>query len=119
MPSRAPRPCTQPGCPAYATKRGRCDAHQPKHGWNHGKSKRERYGKDWPKKKRVVLERDNYLCQTCMRAGRVTQTNQVDHIIPKMAGGRDSFDNLEAICDSCHKAKTAREAAEGRRRRVK
>jgi 5-methylcytosine-specific restriction protein A len=35
--------------------------------------------------------------------------NQVDHITPKANGGTDNAENLEAICEPCHKAKTARD----------
>ncbi len=48
----------------------------------------------------------------------------VDHIIPKAAGGTDDDDNLESLCGDCHDAKSAAEAkaaqhglhAEGMRR---
>jgi 5-methylcytosine-specific restriction enzyme A len=43
----------------------------------------------------------------------------VDHITSKAKGGSDDLENLQAICDDCHKAKTADEAAEARGRRVK
>jgi 5-methylcytosine-specific restriction endonuclease McrA len=46
------------------------------------------------------------LCQHC----QVKVSREVDHIIPLWAGGEDIESNLQALCDDCHKAKTAEEA---------
>ena len=64
-----------------------------------------------------ILMRDKYICQPCLRAGRLTalvvgdrmhpRGAQVDHIMPKADGGTDDTANLEAICRTCHDAKTA------------
>jgi 5-methylcytosine-specific restriction endonuclease McrA len=42
---------------------------------------------------------------------------EVDHIIPLSRGGavRDE-DNIQSLCAECHRAKSMREAAEGRAR---
>jgi 5-methylcytosine-specific restriction protein A len=37
--------------------------------------------------------------------------SEVDHIIPKAQDGTDDFDNLQAICTDCHKAKTKAETS--------
>ncbi|WP_318591161.1 HNH endonuclease, partial [Enterobacter kobei] len=50
-----------------------------------------------------------HLCQECLRNGRYTPAETVDHIKPKAHGGTDDLSNLESICRGCHKAKTARE----------
>ena len=62
----------------------------------------------------LILKRDNGLCQPCIRQGVVTRATQVDHIVQKKDGGSDAEANLQAICTTCHKAKTASEAAHGR-----
>jgi len=36
----------------------------------------------------------------------------VDHIVPKSAGGTDAYDNLQALCYSCHNRKTLAEQGE-------
>ena len=71
----------------------------------------------WQQARRLALERDCGLCQVCARAGRITQTNEVDHIIPRAKGGADELGNLQSICGPCHERKTA--ADEGWRMRVR
>lgn len=74
-------------------------------------SRHERgYGYQWTKRRANVLKRDSYLCQPCRRKGRVTEAKEVDHITPKAQDGEDDYDNLQAICTDCHKAKTATES---------
>lgn len=57
-----------------------------------------------------IRKRDHYMCQPCLRVDRVTSARIVDHIKPLWAGGSDDDDNKQVICQSCHDAKTAREA---------
>lgn len=68
------------------------------------------YGWVWEKTRERILDRDCNLCQPCLRTQRVTVATQVDHIIPKAAGGTDDESNLQAICVPCHAEKTARES---------
>lgn len=60
-----------------------------------------------------MLKRDGYVCQPCKRADRVTLATEVDHVIPQAEGGTDQDTNLQAICEACHKTKTAAETARG------
>jgi 5-methylcytosine-specific restriction enzyme A len=87
--------------------------------WDHGGKGRIERGYDhrWTKLRLVVLARDQHLCQPCHRAGRVTASEAVDHIIPKAKGGTDDLENLEAICESCHRDKTT--ADQGKRVRLR
>lgn len=55
------------------------------------------------------VKREEPLCRPCKANGKVTATAQVDHIVPKAQGGTNDRDNLEGICDLCHREKTARE----------
>lgn len=66
-------------------------------------------GSAWMKIREEVMNRDCGICQTCKRNGNVSAATQVDHIIPLHQGGTDARNNLEAICDECHKVKTADE----------
>lgn len=75
-----------------------------------------RGGRPWRRKRARVLERDSFCCKPCEREGKLTVATQVDHVIPKAEGGSDDDDNLQAICDPCHEAKSQKEAGRGRHR---
>ncbi|MCD7134037.1 HNH endonuclease [Limosilactobacillus rudii] len=53
-----------------------------------------------------MLQRDNYLCQVCKRAGRITPATTVHHIkaVRVDYGKRLDPNNLETICKACHNA---------------
>lgn len=79
--------------------------------WNHKTTRQERgYGAKWQKLRLRILARDLWLCQPCLSKGRPTQATQVDHLTPKAKGGTDAEDNLQAICEDCHKRKTAEDS---------
>lgn len=67
----------------------------------------------WAKTRTAILIRDGYRCRTC---GAPATT--VDHVTPVARGGSDDPANLAAICAPCHHAKTAAEAAQGRKLRA-
>lgn len=57
-----------------------------------------------------ILKRDSLSCQYC---GTKSSPLTVDHIIPKVKGGKDSWENLTTACVSCNNKKgnrTLREA---------
>ena len=80
------------------------------------------YGWAWQQARARVLERDCGLCQVCKAAGRLTPATAVDHVTSKADWARDRGSlqgvdddgNLQAICDPCHKLKTAAESARAR-----
>lgn len=56
-----------------------------------------------------VLNRDNFTCQYCGR--NPTQhavVLHIDHIKPKIDGGKDELDNLVTACDECNSIKIDR-----------
>ena len=53
-----------------------------------------------------VFKRDQWRCQECGLHGQVLEC---DHVVPLEDGGTDEIENLQALCVSCHFAKTARE----------
>jgi 5-methylcytosine-specific restriction enzyme A len=79
--------------------------------WDHGgKSRHDRgYGSEWNRLRQTILRRDQHLCQSCLKLGRPTPANQVDHILAKAKGGTDDDTNLQALCKPCHEAKSAEE----------
>lgn len=83
-------------------------------------SRHERgYDSRWNRTRIFILNRDNHLCQPCLREGRVHVATEVDHRIPKWKGGTDDADNLQAINATCHREKTKHEAAEAQGRTYK
>lgn len=63
-------------------------------------------GTAWAAIRLQVLQRDLHICQHC--GGEATE---VDHVIPKAAGGKDDLDNLVAACKPCNSRKGARVGA--------
>lgn len=59
------------------------------------------------------LASDQHLCRLCRAQGRITPATTVDHIRPLVAGGTDTDDNCQALCEPCHAAKTASEGSGG------
>lgn len=113
MPARIPKACRKQGCNKVTTdSSGYCDDHKSC-GWQrhqNGKTSSQRgYGSKWRKLRVVVLGRDKHLCQECLKRGLYVTASTVDHITPKAHGGGDDLSNLQSLCYSCHKAKTARE----------
>jgi 5-methylcytosine-specific restriction endonuclease McrA len=49
--------------------------------------------------RRTIFARDNYTCQYC---GSTTKDLTIDHVIPKRAGGKASWDNLVTCCRRCN-----------------
>ena len=121
MPTAAPKPCRHAGCGALVHDgSGFCGEHQAdrkigKFGDERRGSRQSRgYGAEWEQTRKRILSRDNGLCQPCLQGGRLRPATQVDHVVPKAEGGTDDDSNLQAICKSCHQAKTAAEAVRGR-----
>lgn len=81
-------------------------------------AQRPEWKRGWEALRESVLVRDKRLCQPCLRSGRYTEANQVDHIKPRSQGGTNDRSNLEAICSGigtpeCHGEKSKREANAG------
>lgn len=49
-----------------------------------------------------MLQRDGYICAYCGQ-----DATQVDHVIPRKAGGTHDLDNLVACCAPCNSKKGA------------
>jgi 5-methylcytosine-specific restriction protein A len=123
MPYAPPSRCTE--CSEFATKRGRCDDHQPIP-WRGRDNKAERYGISsgtWRTLKRKVTKRDHGCCYICgIEQGDPddpeTELHELDHIIPIFEGGSPtSLDNLGLACVTCHAEKSKAEAARANQKR--
>lgn len=68
--------------------------------------------------KKHIAKRDGARCATCTVArGRSYIWLHLDHIIPLVDGGSPEPDNMQLLCPTCHKSKTAIEATERAARR--
>ena len=78
--------------------------------------RKARLPKDWQARRAQVLRRAGYRCEAKHSDGSRCEerATDVDHIV---AGDDHSLTNLQALCSWHHDRKTAREAAEARRRR--
>ena len=73
-----------------------------------GTSRQRGYDAAWDRVAKARRQADSWLCQPCLGAGRVTASNEVDHIVPLhvRTDWRLEFDNTQVICRSCHQRKT-------------
>lgn len=79
-------------------------------------SRHERgYTSHWSRFAKAYL-REHPLCVHCQKQGRTTAAYCVDHIDGRGPLGERGYDlaNLQALCESCHNRKTAREQRQQR-----
>lgn len=55
-----------------------------------------------PLTKPNVMRRDNFTCQYC---GQRNVKMTLDHVVPRMIGGNDSWENLVCACEACNSKK--------------
>lgn len=74
-------------------------------------SKHSSRGAVWQRFRLEILNRDNWTCQACgndLIEGHAKTEHQptVDHIIPRVNGGRDEHSNCIAMCAKCNGLKS-------------
>jgi len=111
---RSKRPCNYIGCSALTTERY-CDEHRR---LTHREYKDRRtdtyeqrfYSSARWRKVRARKLAANPLCEMCIKDGRLTGAQMVDHITPiKRGGAQLDMNNLQSLCNACHNKKTAKE----------
>lgn len=112
MPYRSKRPCSFPGCTNLTDSRY-CLVHGDigrQYDDQRESAARRGYDATW-RKNRIMFLRAHPLCADIFRihGDQVVTATDVDHILPRARGGSDSWDNLQALCHSCHSRKTANE----------
>lgn len=71
-----------------------------------------------PHKERItVVERDGLKCRTCPEIRAIKLT--LDHIVPLSMGGSVGIENLQILCESCHKKKDRTTALDGYKGRIR
>ncbi len=108
---RSLRPCRTKGCRGLVREGRYCEAcrgqERDAYDQARGSAAARGYGHRW-RKLRLMYLRAHPLCVVCGDAA-----SEVDHIHPRAAGGSDDWDNLQALCKSCHSRKTRREQGGG------
>lgn len=69
------------------------------------------YGRAWRRLRRLVLRLQPFCVDPFGHHavdGRFEVATEVDHIVPRRAGGKDVIENLQSLCITCHSRKTAR-----------
>ena len=65
----------------------------------------------WKHTRAVAIKRDAYLCQDCLKLGRITAAEEVHHIQPLTPDNINdpdislNLDNLVSVCRECHQAR--------------
>lgn len=105
--------CSEPGC-GVLVETGRCPTHAPRAltrpPWYADVQVWYRSTR-WRRLRGDVLRCDPF-CHMCGSRGRRTVSTDVDHVVPHHGDPVRFWDagNLQALCRSCHSAKTVRGA---------
>ena len=115
MTTRGLRPCSTPGCPELVTG-GLCHQHARAKDAARGSAAARGYGPQWQATRLRYLRdhapRDpagDVVCENCGAPSTSDAPLHIDHIDglgPTGPRGLD-FDNLQALCPTCHGIKTA------------
>lgn len=106
MPSRPPRPCAQPGCPALVVGASRCAAHSTRP--ERGSSTKQGYSSKWRKARAEYLAQ-HPRCECKAHKGKpdAPPSTCIDHIVAHK-GDHELFWNRRNWCamsKPCHDAK--------------
>ena len=60
----------------------------------------------WRRIRKQALQRDHFLCQECLRRGKITQATEVHHLmdLESFPSLGLELSNLESLCWQCHEA---------------
>jgi len=117
MPYRQKKPCAKSGCPELVEGgTAYCENHRrDTRAYSHSRYDRTRNKKHtkfynssrWRKLRDRYIKR-NPLCEHCKGRGSLVPAKEVDHKIPIKINFEKRFDynNLQALCKSCHATKT-------------
>ena len=115
MPRKPKRPCSYPGCPnlcdgmyctahaAYAEQQ-KCDAQRRYNRTERDPAVVKQYNGRYRRLRELYIKA-HPLCEECLRNGRTVPAEEVHHILPVKWGGKHSFENFMALCQSCHTKK--------------
>lgn len=119
MSPQAPlKPCPGNGGRCSALVRsGRCDKHGgPAQAWQHNAPVQRIRGSKLQALRRALFAGEP-LCRPCAAQNRTTLATIRDHIVNVEEGGTEEPNNIQPICEDCHRAKTHSESMRGQERR--
>jgi len=64
-----------------------------------------------PKREANLLKRQKGKCAHCGLYFREEDVLEVDHVVPKSRGGRDTYSNFQLLHRHCHDTKTANDVS--------
>ena len=116
MPIKPKKPCAKLGCPnltdGHYCEKHKAEAEKRKAETNkfYDKHIRDKQAemfyksKAWVAARQQALIRDNYLCQECLKRGRITRADTVHHKIELKEdwSKRLQLGNLVSLCAECH-----------------
>jgi 5-methylcytosine-specific restriction endonuclease McrA len=65
------------------------------------------YRRSIPLSRRAIFQRDDHRCQYCGK-----RAENIDHVIPKVQGGKHNWENVVASCQRCNSRKGGRTPAQ-------
>jgi 5-methylcytosine-specific restriction protein A len=87
--------------------------------WRNSPADRRRsgmaYGAAYRRKRDECMRLANWRCQVMLPGICIGAASQCDHIVAVADGGGHELTNLRAVCDPCHKARTAQQGGGFRR----
>lgn len=112
--ARSPlRPCAYPGCPTLVES-GRCAVHKPVTTWVRDMDRQRLYNSTRWRKFRITYLASHPFCIECLRVGKYTPAEHVDHITPHRGDPVKFWQGpFQPMCASCHSRKTLEEMREG------
>lgn len=106
---RAPKRCAKAGCNNHQP----CKTKGHQRGWSNPGPNYRPLPSNWESLIKQVKARDNYRCVLCGSRKQL----EIDHVVPRSAGGTDQISNLRTLCKKDHKEKTRDDARDVRSQR--
>jgi 5-methylcytosine-specific restriction endonuclease McrA len=99
-----PQPCTTPGCPEYATHRGKCPAHAKAQERRRSRQRDRPHKQVYNRKRWFTTRRRQLQAHPFCEAPGCTRLAQDVHHRKDLSDGGDPWDpaNLASYCHSCH-----------------
>ena len=104
--------CGEPGCLERSRKgKSRCQKHE----WRGNSTPQQSVNTAFWQRLRARILSAEPICRACAKGGLIELAVEVDHIIPRYAGGTHDPSNLQPLCRECHHLKTLEEIGHRKR----